>query len=80
MGDPLERLANAILWESFRTLLEQVHQNERKSNAGRKALDVVLMFKVLILQTLYNLAVEPLEYQIRDRLSLRSLPKTWHRV
>lgn len=27
------------------------------------------MFKVLVLQTLYNLADEQVEYQIRDRLS-----------
>jgi len=69
MGDPLERLAAVIPWESFRPLLAQVHEKERKSNAGRKPLDVVLMFKALILQSLYNLADEQVEYQIRDRLS-----------
>jgi IS5 family transposase len=69
VGDPLERLAAAIPWECFRPLLVQVHEKERKSNAGRKPLDVVLMFKVLILQTLYNLADAQVEYQIRDRLS-----------
>jgi IS5 family transposase len=69
MGDPLERLARVIPWESFRPPLLQVHEKERKSNAGRKPLDVVLMFKVLILQSLYNLADEQVEYQIRDRLS-----------
>ena len=69
MGDPLEHLASAIPWESFRPLLERVHEKERKSNAGRKPLDVVLMFKVLILRSLYNLADKQVEYQIRDRLS-----------
>ena len=69
MGDPLERLAAAIPWENFRSLLAQVHEKARKSNAGRKPLDAVLMFKVLILQTLYNLSDEQVEYQIRDRLS-----------
>lgn len=69
MGDPLERLAATIPWENFRPLLVRVHEKERKSNAGRKAIDVVLMFKVLILQTLYNLADEQVEYQIKDRLS-----------
>lgn len=69
MGDPLERLATTIPWESFRPLLAQVHEKERKSKAGRKPIDVVLMFKALILQTLYNLADEQVEYQIRDRLS-----------
>lgn len=69
MGDPLERLAAEIPWELFRALLEKVHEKDRKSAAGRKPLDVVVMFKVLILQTLYNLADEAVEYQIRDRLS-----------
>ena len=69
MGDPLEHLASAIPWESFRPVLDRVHEKERKSNAGRKPLDVVLMFKVLILQSLYNLADKQVEYQIRDRLS-----------
>lgn len=69
MGDPLERLAAAIPWECFRPLLAQVHEKARKSNAGGKPLDVLLMFKVLILQSLYNLADAQVEYQIRDRLS-----------
>lgn len=69
MGDPLERVTAAIPWESFRPLLVKVHEKERKSNAGREPIDVVLMFKVLILQTLYDLADEQVEYQIRDRLS-----------
>lgn len=42
---------------------------ERKSPAGRKPSDVLLMFKVLILQTRYRLADEAVGYQIRDRLS-----------
>jgi len=53
----------------MRPLLEPVHERERKSNAGRKPFDVVLMFNLLILQTLYNLADEQVDYQIRDRLS-----------
>jgi len=69
MGDPLEILAEAIAWEEFRPLLAKVHEKERKSNAGRKPFDVVLMFKVLVAQTTYNLADKQVEYQIRDRLS-----------
>ena len=44
---------------------------ERKSSAGRKRTDVVLMFKILVLQHLYNLADEQTEYQVRDRLSFQ---------
>ena len=45
-------------------LLAQVHEKERKSNARSKPIDGMLMFKVLILQTLYNLADKQVEYQI----------------
>jgi len=65
-------------WEIMRPQLGLLHGKERKSNADRKPFDVVLMFKVLALQTLYDLANEQLEYQIRDRLSFASAPKkTW---
>ena len=68
-GDPLPRLQKVVQWEQFRPLLEVVRDKERKSNAGRKPFDLVVMFKVLILQSLYNLSDEQAEYQIRDRLS-----------
>lgn len=69
MGDPLVKLKEQIDWEAFRDDLSRVHEKARKSNAGAKALDVVLMFKMLVLQHLYNLADEGIEYQVRDRLS-----------
>ncbi len=69
MGDPLVGLKDQINWEAFRPDLNRVHEKERKSNAGAKPIDVVLMFKVLVLQQLHNLSDERIEYQIRDRLS-----------
>lgn len=68
-GDPLERLSAVIDWEMFRVILETIDAKARKSGAGRKPTDRVLMFKVLILQRLHNLADERLEFQIKDRLS-----------
>lgn len=68
-GDPLDILSTAIPWETFRPVLQHVHLKDRKSAAGRKPYDPVLMFKVLTLQCLYNLSDEQIEYQIRDRLS-----------
>ena len=53
--------------EKFRDTLTIIRKKERKSNAGRKPFDVVLMFKVLVLQHLYNLSDDQIEYQIRDR-------------
>jgi len=68
-GDPLVRLNERVNWEVFRSDLERIREKERKSAAGRKPFDVVLMFKILVLQSLYNLSDDAVEYQIRDRLS-----------
>jgi IS5 family transposase len=69
LGDPLVKLKAEIDFESFRPDLERVHAKKRKGNAGAKPFDVVLMFKMLILQQLYNLSDDAIEYQVRDRLS-----------
>jgi len=42
-----------IDFEFFRPQLAAVFVKEKPSAAGRKAYDVVLMFKILILQRLY---------------------------
>lgn len=68
-GDPLRQLNDVINWESFRSALSVVHEKERKSNAGAKPYDVVMMFKILVIQSLYNLSDDAIEYQILDRLS-----------
>lgn len=68
-GDPLERLNEFVRWDIFSSELEAIREKERKSNAGRKPFDAVMMFKVLVLQSLYNLSDDAVEYQIRDRLS-----------
>ena len=69
MGDPLVGLNARIDWEAFRPDLNRIHEKARKSNAGAKPIDVVLMFKVLVLQQLNNLSDDRIEYQIRDRIS-----------
>ena len=69
LGDPLETLDQSIPWEKFRFLLTKGLQKAKKNNSGRKPYDAVLMFKVLILQSLYNLSDDQTEYQVRDRLS-----------
>jgi len=68
-GDVLVKLNKYINWELFRTELEIIRNKEHVSNAGRKPYDVILMFKILILQTLYNLSDDAVEMQILDRLS-----------
>ena len=69
MGDPLAGLKARIDWEAFRPELKRVHEKDRKSQAGAKPFDGVLIFKILVLQQLHNLSDDGIEYQIRDRFS-----------
>lgn len=69
LGDPLEAINGVVDWERFRPVLKKALKKSRKNTAGRKPYDAVLMFKVLVLQSLYNLSDEQTEYQIRDRFS-----------
>jgi IS5 family transposase len=68
-GDPLTKISQSVDWELFRPILEQARVKERKSNAGASGYDAVLLFKMLILQSLYNLSDEAMEYQVLDRYS-----------
>ena len=71
-GDPLEMIARVVPFESLRAEIEAAvlrPVNEKKSSAGRKPIDVMVMFRMLVLQSLYNLSDEQVEYQVRDRLS-----------
>lgn len=73
MGNPLEAIINVIDFEIFRELLENKLLNtNKKNNAGAKPYDVVLLFKILILQRYYGLGDSQEEYQILDRTSFRS--------
>ena len=69
MGAPLVGLKASINWQAFRPEFKRVHEKERKSQAGAKPFDVVLMFKILVRQQLHNLSDNGIDYQIRDRFS-----------
>ncbi|NDE64037.1 MAG: IS5 family transposase [Chlamydiae bacterium] len=68
-GDPLEPLNAVIEWKIFLPPIERAFQRQRKSAAGRKPYDRLLMFKLLLLQHLYGLSDYQVEFQVRDRLS-----------
>ena len=68
-GDPLERLGALVDFEIFRKRLAKALRRSDRSKGGRPPYDPVLMFKVLVLQALYNLSDDQTEFQIRDRLS-----------
>lgn len=67
--DSLLKLNQLVDWNIFRATIEAARRKSRKSNAGRKPYDALVMFKCLILQQLYNLSDEEFEFQLRDRLT-----------
>ena len=69
LGDPLEVMASVIDFEAFRPVLDRSLKRSDRRRGGRPPFDVVLMFKVLILQALNGLSDERAEYLITDRLS-----------
>ncbi len=68
-GDPLVMLDKLVDWEQFRPTLETIRSKTPKNKGGRKPYDAVMMFKILILQSLYGLSDAQMQYQILDRLS-----------
>lgn len=68
--DPLVKFQN-IDWEQFRPIIEAALPQADYSKGGRPPFDKLFMFKVLVLQSLYDLSDEQTEYQIADRHSFR---------
>ena len=71
-NDPLAKIDAVVPWEDLRPRLEttwRLRPEERKSKAGRKPWDAVVMFKAIVLCELYNLSDDQVEYQLRDRFS-----------
>jgi IS5 family transposase len=73
LGDPLQKLNEYIDWNIFKAPLEVAFKNDEvdKSKGGRPPFDKLMMFKALIIQSLYNLSDDQLEYQIVDRTSFK---------
>jgi hypothetical protein len=55
-SDPLLKLNELINWEMFRAVLKDAFKIEAKGPGGRPPFDHVMMFKILVLQRLYNLS------------------------
>jgi len=61
-GDKLAPLQDLVDWKRFQTIFF------RRSSKGRPPYNSIMMFKILILQHLYGISDEELEYQICNRL------------
>jgi len=73
LQDPLVKLSTYISWEIFIPTIEKALKKPEKDTpkGGRPAFDYLLMFKILILQSIYNLSDDQAEYQIIDRKSFQ---------
>lgn len=69
LGDQLEKLNRVMDWKIFEPLLKSVFAKEAKGAGGRPPYNYVMMFKILILQRIYNIADDQTEFQINDRMS-----------
>jgi hypothetical protein len=69
MNDSLEQLNRFIRWEDLRPTIDKAFPVTDPSLGGWPPYDRVLMFKVLVLQRMYNLSDDNTEYQILDRHS-----------
>jgi len=69
LGDQLEAFSRTVDFEVFRSDLKKALAYSDGSKGGRPPFDPVLLFKILVIQTLNNLSDERTEYLINDRLS-----------
>ncbi len=69
LGDQLEAFSRTVDFEAFRPDLDKTLAYSDGSKGGRPPFDPVLMFKILVIQTLNNLSDERTEYLINDRIS-----------
>jgi len=72
IGNPLEAIMKVVDFEMFRPTLEaKLLNTNKKNNAGARPFDLVMMFKIMILQRYYGLGDKQIEYQIIDRTSFK---------
>ena len=68
-GDPLVKINQVVNWELFRPDLAAayaahrtaVRGHERTSEAGRPGADIIVVFKMSVIQSLYNLSDQATE-------------------
>ena len=73
LGDPLQKLNKYINWNIFESPIYEAFNDEDKnlSKGGRPPFNRLMLFKALVIQSLYNLSDDQLEFQIVDRASFK---------
>lgn len=68
-GDPLTKRDQIVDWDKFRPALEKAREKPRKSAAGPKGYDVILLLKSWSFSFCTTCLMNATEYQILDRHS-----------
>jgi IS5 family transposase len=68
LGDRLGEPGTLIEWEPFREIVEDLYTNTTEQR-GRPNIDIVLMIKLLVLQSMFGLSDPDLERQANDKIS-----------
>ena len=69
IGDPLVGLTKHVDFDALAASVDAAAPRPSRAKGGRPPYPTVLMTKILVLQQLYNLADDALEYQLLDRRS-----------
>jgi IS5 family transposase len=71
LGDPLARLDEVVDWTVFAPVLARAESPKDHDRGGRPALEPLLLFKALVIQSLYGLSDAQMQFQITDRKSFQ---------
>lgn len=71
LGDRLALMKDVINWKRFRPIVASVFYDD-KVKGGRPHTDEIVFVKALVLQGMYGLSDQELEFQCNDRLSFRA--------
>jgi len=71
LGDRLPFLKGSINWGAFRPIVKSVFNDDDKIG-GRPHTDEIVIVRAMVLQGLYGLSDQELEFQCNDRLSFRN--------
>lgn len=71
LGDPLARLDEVVDWAVFAPVLVQAETPKDHDRGGRPAWEPLLLFKALVIQSLYGLSDAQMQFQITDRKSFQ---------
>ena len=79
-GDLLSALEKHVSFAALAAEIDRVAPRPTGKQGGRPPYPTELMVRALVLQHLYNLSDEALEYQLLDRLSFQQHPGCQHLV